>query len=333
MARDAVDTPAPAPATQEVRSVMRQATFDRFFPFTTKLEGPIPFFYLDVYGYVTIAIGLLADTSGARLDQKTLQWSKPGFDPWQHDPGAMVLGLPLKRADGSAASKMEIADEWHRVKAAKDLARLGHRAAERITKLRLTSEALRILTEAKLAENERTLKKHFPDLDEWCADAQLAVHSMAWAVGANLPSVYPRLTAALRAWDFGVAPLRDANRKLLVPGKGAAGECFMRETDNPGVRDRNDANERLFENARHVGRSGLDPDVLWYPAKLTESSIPSTPSVPLPPGKTDPRATAEVHVPTLRGAQLRNVSVEEALEHLRDHRELPSADPEGEKKG
>lgn len=186
----------------------------KIFPeFSKKFEGYVNWMYLDVKGLVTIAIGVLID------------------------PISLAERLPFVKKDGSLASKEEIRFEWTQIKSRKELAKEGHRSAKKYCSLRLTDEYISKLVISRLEMNENYLiKKHFPDFNSWPADAQLAVLSMAWALGADFPSSYKKLKEAC----------------LVKNWKLAALNCHISEVNNAGIKPRNEANVRLFNSAAEV---------------------------------------------------------------------------------
>ncbi len=195
---------------------MRDIVRSSFVEFSSALEGVVTWMYQDIKGLVTVAIGNL-------------------IDPVEY---ATALPFVWKVSQGEA-SKGDIASEWQRVKKDGSLARLGYRAAEHITSLRLTPAGISLVVSRKLESNDRALRARFEEIDSWPACAQLATHSMAWACGPAFQ--FPRLEAALRAQDWATAAI----------------ECKMRETGNPGLAPRNVANKILYMNA-----SRIDPDAL-----------------------------------------------------------------------
>lgn len=204
-----------------IRPSVRRA----FIPFSSPLEGVISHLYLDVLGLVTCAIGCLVD------------------------PVSLCLDLPWKRADGSPATRDEIAAEWATIKAAKGLATAGHKAAAKLCKLHLTADGVAQVVEKKLDATARELARRFPGFAELPADAQLGLLSMAWAMGANFR--FPKFQAAIEQRDF----------------ERAAAECTIREAGNAGVIPRNIANRQLFRNAARVLAEGLDPAELLFQVK------------------------------------------------------------------
>lgn len=210
---------------------MRDSVRQGFLPFTKPLEGVVPYMYLDVRGLVTTAIGDLID------------------------PIELAFECPFVHADGTPASRVDIAIDWNAVKSRPELARLGHLAAKQYTRLHLTDEGALQIVRGKLESFWKTLAMRFPEIETWPADAQLATISMAWACGARFD--FPRLEAALLARDFA----------------RAAVECHINETGNPGIVPRNRANKTLYRNAARVeaGDGELDPDVLYYPDEILVS--------------------------------------------------------------
>lgn len=214
------------PHTHRAGALVKRAVRDAFVDFTVPLEGRIPWLYADVKGLVTIAIGNLVD------------------------PISLALGLPLRHPDGRLATRDEIAAEWQRVKSDPHAAAMGHKYAQRITRLRLDDKAIAMLVLGKLDANDTALRARFPEFEEWPADAQLATHSMAWACGPAFR--FPRLERALREQDWEIAAV----------------ECRMDERGNPGLVPRNRLNRQLYRNAHNVVARRLDPDVLYLPRDL-----------------------------------------------------------------
>jgi GH24 family phage-related lysozyme (muramidase) len=189
------------------RTLLAPEVIARWIPHTERYEGRIPWMYLDIRGLVTIGAGCLVD------------------------PVELALRLPL-RLDGRQATPGEIAAEWRALKARPSLAQQGAAAAGRVARLRLTGPDLDALTWARLDSTVAALVRRWPELPSWPWQAQLAVCSWAWAVGA-LAQGWPKFEAALHAQDWATA----------------AAECRIRDADNPGVTPRNTENRRLFLEA------------------------------------------------------------------------------------
>lgn len=198
----------------------------RFFPkFTAQFEGRIPWMYQDIKGLVTVGLGCLID------------------------PANTAQGLPwVHISDGHPASTGEIDREWITIKRAKGLAQKGHIAAAMLVSLKLTETGIDLLAQRRLELDERFLKSSFSDFEEWPADAQLGMLSMAWAMGCGFTAKFPKFAAACKSHDWATA----------------AKECLIRTTNNPGLIPRNTANVKLFQTASTP--SNLPPRILrGYP--------------------------------------------------------------------
>lgn len=209
---------------------MRTSVRGAFLGFTAPLEGVVSWMYLDIIGKVTVAVGNLID------------------------PIDYALELPFVDGTGTQASRDTIGAEWHLVKNHSELAARGYRAAEHVTRLRLTDEGVQQVVLAKLDEMDGDLARRFAGYPDWHADAQLATLSLAWACGPGF--AFPRLEAALRSEDFATA----------------ATECRMNEDGNPGLKPRNAANRTLYLNADRARALGLDAEALQWPVVLAATA-------------------------------------------------------------
>lgn len=159
---------------------MRQKLFDNFNPLTDKLEGHLPYMYLDTEGLVTIGRGNLIDPVAS----------------------AVCLGF-VNNADGTAATVKTIKAQWALVKSRKDLCARGGQAFRLITTITLPEKAIDELCTVRLAANESLVKAQFPDWPSYPADAQWGLMSMAWARGPNnFHGGYPHFSAAVEAKDW-----------------------------------------------------------------------------------------------------------------------------------
>lgn len=222
--------------------MIRQSVRDIWHAFSTPLEGRCYHAYLDTKGLVTTAVGILCNTF------------------------VEFAALPWKRSDGTRASRDEMASAFALVQSKQDWAPLGggHRNWLALTSLRLTDEDIDDIVRRKMESNHLLLSRSFGDLDEWPADAQLFLHSWAWAVGPA--ARYPAMFAALRRGDF----------------IAAAAEC----TINPQVgtiRERNRRNVLLLWNAATVVQDKLDPEPVYWPRDLVEERRKATKEAPTLP--------------------------------------------------
>lgn len=188
---------------------MKQSVAAAFPNFTARLEGKIPHMYADILGLVTVGLGCLID------------------------PVSLALNLPWKHGNGDNATNAEVMAEWNRVKHDPTLPKAGYRAAAKITQLRLTDDGISRLAIDRLVRHEGWFKKTWPAWDTFPADAQLAIHSMGWAMGAGFTTKFPSFTKCVTAQDW----------------VGAAKNCLMRTAGNPGLVPRNKRNVALFQAA------------------------------------------------------------------------------------
>jgi GH24 family phage-related lysozyme (muramidase) len=206
-----------------------------WLPFNDKLEGHLPYLYLDILGYVTCGMGNLVD------------------------PVSMALALPWKSAGGADADPNTIELAWATVDGQRSdpkgrrqtsgLATKFGQAFAPVTSIRLDETGIQQLIDRQVAANELELRKHFTAYDTMPADGQMAINSMAWAMGAGFPATFKTFTAAANAGDWATA-LANADFR------GA------------GVATRIAANKVMLANAGQVAAQGLDASELCYPAVL-----------------------------------------------------------------
>lgn len=209
--------------------ITKKSVLKVFLEFSKKFEGCVPWIYLDIKGLATVGIGCLIE------------------------PASMALPLPfVHRGTETKATPDEIARDWTLVKRAKNLAHQGAQRARLYTHLDLLPEGIEQLALHRLKLNEDYLLGHaFPMFGEFPADAQLAIHSMAWACGAGFPQFFPRFTAAAKVSDWA----------------GCVRECTINAKNNPGLVPRNWANKKLFAKAAEVATDAehetFDPEKLY----------------------------------------------------------------------
>jgi hypothetical protein len=214
-------------------------TYDQYHDFSAPLEGRVPGMYCDILGLVTCAVGNLID------------------------PIRQVEGIPWTLADGSPADMAQVRADWHLLKdGAQHYSKVHWRYALAATKSRLTDEAIDGLVLRVLGVNESYMRKAFAAWDAFPADAQLAIMSMCWAVGAGWPTKFPNLKKYVLAQDW----------------EGCVASCKIREAGNPGVVPRNAKNRFCFHNAALVKAGQLDPARLCWPDVASEPSIITSPA-------------------------------------------------------
>ncbi len=213
---------------------------EQYHSFSTPLEGRVHSAYVDVKGLITVGVGNLID------------------------PISLAERLPWTVADGSPADLAQVRADWHKLKdAAGHYSKLHWKFAADATKIRLTDEAIDALVDRQLAANEASIKRRFPAWDSFPADAQLAIMSIAWAVGAGFAQIFGNLARCIDAQDW----------------EGCVATCKIREEGNPGIVPRNAKNRFCFHNAALVKAGQLDgarlfwPDVAIAPQAIGDSPL------------------------------------------------------------
>ena len=250
---------------------MRTSVHDAWLGFNKPLEGRVKFMYCDVKGLVSTGVGNLIDFTKKEMTPPTAAERAASlqeahrFD-WRHG-----LNTPEDPGDGSVASAAEVDAAWDAVKAKMDIASHGHLGYKSVTTLRISDAEIDRFVFVRLGEFEADLKRQpdFAKFDDWPADAQLALLSMAWGMGTRFG--FPTFRAFAKSGDF----------------EGCARECRF----NPNVGTivtRNDRDQLCFRNAAQVVAAGLDREKLIWPG--TAPSVPTTPTPP-PTTPTPPPTT------------------------------------------
>lgn len=232
---------------------MRDAARAGFLGFTQRFEGATAYLYLDVKGLVTIGFGNLVD------------------------PVTLLSGLTFRHPDKTPATSAEVLAAWHAVKGRVDLAQDGGGAFAGLpgNAIRADEASILALCQRRLARNDLSLAVWFAGWSGFSADAQLLIHSMAWAMGTNEFVRWPHFVSAAiegRWWD-------------VATPHGVPASCQMDEArQNDSFKRRNAANLVLAQNATIVAASsasvdgGLDPSVLYWPRDLKAEAACATAS-------------------------------------------------------
>ncbi|WP_046732020.1 peptidoglycan-binding protein [Streptomyces humi] len=219
-----------------------------FLPFSEPLEARVHFMYLDVKSLVSTGVGNLLDADDSE---------RFGTNP-NPLPDIFTLGW-FDKDTSVPAGRDEIEDEYRKVKfSGTNLAPLGQK--QQITRLRISDDDIDTLVTGKLDSFEGTLKGRppFAAFDDWPADGQLGLLSMAWALGPLFD--FPKFQAAAAQSDWSTM----------------ARECRMTEAGNPGVIPRNVRNALLFTLAGWTSAEGGDPTPLVYdPARKLDANMRS----------------------------------------------------------
>lgn len=251
-----------APGFQATRS----SVVNSYVDWTTPLEGFVPHMYIDRLGFVTTGMGNLIDSPGAA--------------------GA----LPWKNADGSRSSQAQITAAWNAVDSTRSASKgqvqpsgpgaQGGGSQGHLTSIRITKADVQSLVASKMKQNEADMLKGLPNFAQAPADAQLAAHSQAWAMGSGFaipgnPKAFHSYITAFNAGDY----------------KTAAAQAHMQGT---GIDMRNMANKLLLTNAAQVVASKQNPDTLFYIDGLVQLFGGTTPSAILASIKAHPLRTAGI---------------------------------------
>lgn len=221
---------------------MHQPVEDIWVPFNEKLEGKVPTLYADIKNLISAGMGNLLDPIGAALN---LRWKLP---------------------DGTRASLVQIAAAWHAVKDDPRCAGEGleYAASLPANNIHLDPEDVDALILSKLKEHDRSFQKRFSDWEQRPADAQLCIHSMAWGMGSEFFSKFPRFTAAFTRGDYLAAGAVVGTDDKGVPIY-ECGMAYPIGTDGKRhygtIEERNDRNHQLLMNAAN---HGADPSVLLW---------------------------------------------------------------------
>lgn len=237
---------------------MRQAVRDNFMAFSEPLEGKVLWMYADSLGLVSIGVGNL-------IDPIDLARALPSL-------GASYLN----KNTGAEGTDSEIQSDWNQIKTSA----ANWQTAESMTVLRITEQGCQQLVLNKADEFEGYLTTHaedpatgvkaFANFGDWPADAQIALMSMAWAMGPAFADggKWPAFRAACEGGDW----------------LAAAGNCNM---SNAWLIRRNAVNRGAFRNAAWaVTQADYDPEVLFLPIGVTRPD--------LHPGDSDTRGTTYV---------------------------------------
>lgn len=171
--------------------------------FNAPFEGRFNHMYLDIRGFVTTGVGNLID------------------------PMSEAVKLPWLDRQGNLVSPNTVGTEWRRIKDSTYLKDAGAKAAGRIATLHLSESAIDDLVLQHFDSDRVILSRRFK-MNDLPLNAQLAIHSMAWAMGAGFG--YPAFTAAVNRGDW----------------ETAARESYIPDHTNAGLVPRNAKNRELL---------------------------------------------------------------------------------------
>jgi len=266
------------------KAVFMHVTREQYHAFSTPLEGRVPGMYCDVLGLITCGVGNLID------------------------PIEAAEKLPWTLADGKRAELGQVRADWHKLKDNSAFYAKRHwRFALEATECRLTEAAIDELVSHALDLNEAQMQKTFPEWDSFPADAQLALMSMCWAVGAGWPAKFGTMKACVLKQDW----------------EGCVATCKIREEGNPGVVPRNAKNRFCLHNAAIVKASGSDGTVLHWPEIAPATPVQRAPAA-------DAKVDADLALAAWRAHVLYPYVVPGSGSALRDFEAAPAIVPAGE---
>lgn len=211
---------------------MHESVPKAWVTFNTPLEGMFRGMYPDVKGLITTGMGNLIDPLPYAL---ALPWELPG-------------GIPCPKETTSFAFHELKKDPRCKTHSAKFFLALPY------NNMRLSMAEVEKLIVGKLEQNDTAMKKRFADWEDRPADAQLAVHSMAWAMGPAFFAKFPKFTKAFMAKDY-LAACRPVGK---WPWGDTKYECDMKpDVDDDGqptgtIPERNRRSRQLLTNAAYV---------------------------------------------------------------------------------
>lgn len=231
-----------------------QSVVDAFPKVTAPLEGCILWPYQDVFGLVTVGYGCLCNTED---ELAKIEW----------------VGNP---------SRAQVAAELAKLRA---YPKARHwKQYEPATSLRMTQAAADALLDARAGDFASYMQQHyFSDLEDWPADAQLALLLMAWACGPGFPGIFKNFTGFAKVRDWQNAA-KCATIKVGTPGHSDY---------NPGVVPRNAQIALCLANAAEIDNDdGMPTPALYWPGHVTASLDPSSTGAGVPHSVLMARAAA-----------------------------------------
>ncbi len=246
-----------------------QVVKDVFFDFTAEREGFTPFMYCDRLNLVTTGVGNLIDRSKRDSFDISANAMTPAMSlPWKFKAPGWTSKNPLA---AERANADEIREAWIRTKLQEQnfpgFNEGGGFKYAGLTPLTLDLTAIHNLFNTTLADFDAKLLKvsRFPNYGAWPADAQLALLSMAWAMGPAFTDPDAEHPKGKFIQFRNAANLEDfvtASRESFFNGGGG--------TLNARA-GRNRENELMFKNAADVVKGGVDRGRLFFPGTVTSS--------------------------------------------------------------
>lgn len=268
---------------------MRQVVRDTFFDFTAQREGFTPFMYCDTLNLVTTGVGNLIDNGARNGFDISANAMAPALSlPWKIKGPGWTSKNPVAAGD---ASQAEIRESWIRTKLKEQESpgfnKRGGFAYSGFQPLTLDMAGLKDLFSKTMNRFDATLAARYSNYADWPADAQLALMSMAWAMGPGFN--FPSFKAATDVLDFKSAAIRSffkgGGGTLEAPG----GDPEMSRSG------RNLDNFHMFNTADAVVKAGADRDRLFFPGGFSAGGG-QLPSNGTGPGQSGPGVIAPTSI-------------------------------------
>ncbi len=170
-----------------------------YLPLLTDFEGYIPYMYLDINDYVTVAIGQMIPSPEAAVALN--QGQLPFF----------------QKSDGTPAGDSAVQSEYGNVKARTDLASRGAGAFESVTTLTVEEADAQALLKSQAESHleELLATGNYPDFGTYPAGVQMAVTDLAFNLGVpKFIDQYVNFRAAVLNRDWTSAKEQSGRRDL-----------------------------------------------------------------------------------------------------------------------
>lgn len=170
-----------------------------YLPLLTDFEGYIPYMYLDINNFVTVAIGQMMPNAEAAV---TLNQGQLPF---------------FNKSDGAPAGDDAVRSEYESVKARTDLSGGGAGAFKSVTTLTIEKADAEVLLKAGAEDHlkEALGTGKYPDFGTYPAGVQMAITDLAFNLGVpKFIAQYVSFQAAILDRDWGRAKAESGRRDL-----------------------------------------------------------------------------------------------------------------------
>ena len=233
---------------------MREAVKKAFYDYTLSHEGYTPFMYADIKNLITTGVGNLIDGSpNVKFGEKSqvvndAVMAKALALPWKHKGPDWTAKKPTV---GAPATQEEIKAAWIKTKTDPMQGNKGGFAYQNLTDLTLSMDDIQTLFDQTRDQMEVSIRRLFPRYEEWPADAQVAIMSMAWAMG---PDNLAQFKTMVKALNQDPPDFVTASKQCQIQNFGSL-------TDPKSYNGRNSI---MFMNAADAQAHAKDYNVLFF---------------------------------------------------------------------